>query len=80
MRNKSLLLIILFCFTAAASFTSCSRTEAKPTYQCPMKCEGEKTYESPGQCPVCKMALEKVTPAKDNTEVATDTTPTSKPQ
>jgi len=26
-------------------------------YQCPMKCEGDKTYESEGQCPVCGMFL-----------------------
>lgn len=29
-------------------------------YQCPMKCEGEKMYDKPGQCPVCNMDLEKV--------------------
>lgn len=27
-------------------------------YACPMKCEGEKTYDHPGQCPVCKMKLQ----------------------
>lgn len=27
-------------------------------YQCPMKCEGEKTYAEKGTCPVCKMDLE----------------------
>ncbi len=26
-------------------------------YQCPMDCEDGKTYEEPGQCPVCKMDL-----------------------
>lgn len=26
-------------------------------YQCPMKCEGEKTYNAPGRCPVCGMNL-----------------------
>ena len=29
-------------------------------YQCPMKCEGEKTYEEPGICPVCEMDLKEV--------------------
>ena len=29
-------------------------------YQCPMKCEGDKTYEEPGTCPVCKMDLAEV--------------------
>lgn len=28
-------------------------------YYCPMKCEGEKTYDHPGNCPVCGMKLEK---------------------
>jgi hypothetical protein len=26
-------------------------------YQCPMKCEGDKVYDQPGRCPVCKMEL-----------------------
>ena len=27
------------------------------TFYCPMHCEGEKTYEQPGDCPVCGMDL-----------------------
>jgi len=27
------------------------------TFYCPMHCEGEKTYNKPGDCPVCGMAL-----------------------
>ncbi len=30
------------------------------TYQCPMKCEGDKTYAKAGKCPVCKMDLKKM--------------------
>lgn len=26
-------------------------------YKCPMNCEGDKTYDAPGRCPVCKMNL-----------------------
>jgi hypothetical protein len=26
-------------------------------YQCPMNCEGNKTYNQPGKCPVCNMQL-----------------------
>lgn len=26
-------------------------------YHCPMKCEGEKVFEQPGECPVCNMDL-----------------------
>jgi len=33
---------------------------AMATYQCPMKCEGDKTYDKPGSCPTCKMDLAKV--------------------
>lgn len=29
------------------------------TYYCPMHCEGEKTYDKPGDCPVCGMDLVK---------------------
>jgi protein SCO1/2 len=29
-------------------------------YACPMECEGVKTYDHPGTCPVCKMDLMKV--------------------
>jgi hypothetical protein len=41
-------------------------TTVKPTeeltavYQCPMKCEGDKTYSEPGKCPKCEMDLKKV--------------------
>ena len=35
-------------------------TSVAAVYQCPMKCEGEKTYPAPGQCPVCGMDLEKI--------------------
>ncbi|HZL08464.1 MAG TPA: heavy metal-binding domain-containing protein [Prolixibacteraceae bacterium] len=27
------------------------------SYQCPMKCEGDKIYNVPGTCPVCNMHL-----------------------
>ena len=29
-------------------------------YQCPMLCEGDKTYDKPGICPECKMDLEEI--------------------
>ncbi len=29
-------------------------------YQCPMKCQGAKTYNIPGKCPVCGMDIKKV--------------------
>ncbi|MBK6507308.1 MAG: cadmium-translocating P-type ATPase [Ignavibacteria bacterium] len=33
--------------------------DGKGTYYCPMHCEGDKTYDKPGDCPVCGMSLEK---------------------
>lgn len=35
-------------------------------YYCPMHCEGDKTYDKPGSCPVCGMNLEKVHTASVN--------------
>ncbi|SHJ17927.1 MULTISPECIES: heavy metal translocating P-type ATPase [Flavobacterium] len=32
----------------------------KGKYYCPMHCEGDKTYDKPGNCPVCGMNLEKL--------------------
>lgn len=38
-------------------------------YYCPMKCEGEKVYEQPGDCPVCNMHL---VPANQHRDKHTD--------
>ena len=37
-----------------------SEDMAAGVYQCPMKCEGEKTYAEKGSCPVCKMDLKEI--------------------
>jgi len=35
-----------------------SENEEKDTiYHCPMRCEEDKTYDHPGNCPVCNMKL-----------------------
>jgi Cu2+-exporting ATPase len=34
-----------------------SEMNATGPFYCPMKCEGEKVYEQPGDCPVCNMHL-----------------------
>ncbi|WP_066219130.1 heavy metal translocating P-type ATPase [Formosa haliotis] len=36
-----------------------TKDSGKGTYYCPMHCEGEKTYDAPGDCPVCGMDLVK---------------------
>jgi transcription initiation factor IIE alpha subunit len=33
------------------------KREGVETYQCPMRCEGDKAYDHPGNCPVCNMKL-----------------------
>ncbi len=51
--------------TTANSTPSTNLTETpmpqKVVYICPMDCEQGKTYDQPGQCPVCKMDLEPAT-------------------
>ncbi len=39
---------------------SAAPVPAAAKYFCPMKCEGEKTYDQPGRCPVCNMKLKEV--------------------
>ncbi|MCK4562091.1 MAG: SCO family protein [Flavobacteriaceae bacterium] len=46
-------------------FTSCNSEKPKnkqaEIYQCPMQCEGEKTFDTPGSCSICKMDLQPLT-------------------
>lgn len=35
-----------------------AKSQPVPSYNCPMRCEGQKTYLEPGICPVCNMKLE----------------------
>ena len=43
--------------------TTTKKKQNKPTgdgtgkFYCPMHCEGEKTYDKPGDCPICGMDL-----------------------
>lgn len=66
--KKSFFAFLILFGTAAIGIPGCSstsnekkseQTEEKATYQCPMDCEKGKTYDKPGQCPVCGMDLEK---------------------
>ncbi len=54
--------IAVFSFTALNAQTEKIKTRnsikvADSVYQCPMKCEGDKTYNKAGKCPVCNMNL-----------------------
>ena len=71
MKNKNnmfftaLSVIVIMFFASCESNTSANKTNnteqtANIMYQCPMKCEGEKTYDEPGQCSKCNMDLQKV--------------------
>lgn len=42
--------------------------EAGGLYYCPMHCEGDKTYDKPGNCPVCGMDLLKQPALKKSTQ------------
>ena len=37
-----------------------SPNKNKDVFYCPMRCEGDKTYSEPGDCPKCGMELKKV--------------------
>ena len=53
---KSIALCALFF--VGTTLLSCKDNKQYTTYQCPMKCEGEKTYPKEGKCPVCNMDLD----------------------
>lgn len=65
MKKLALVFSILFsvilssCNTDSSTDTDKIQTE----YQCPMKCEGDKTYVEEGSCPVCKMDLKPIADA-----------------
>ena len=61
MKNIVFILLSLFSFSMLQSCGTDSNTEestkTETAFQCPMKCEGDKTYTEEGSCPVCKMDL-----------------------
>lgn len=74
MKTKNIIFAAIFC--VGFFFTACKSSEkkeenrvevnskknelAKDVYQCPMECEGEKTYtDKDTKCPVCNMKLKK---------------------
>lgn len=44
----------------AAAIPKQHNSASSGKYYCPMHCEGDKTYDKPGTCPVCGMNLEKI--------------------
>lgn len=66
MKKITLLLTVIFAVLgsvisgcdSSSDQTKLKHSEEKVLYQCPMDCESGKTYDKPGQCPVCEMDLE----------------------
>ncbi len=56
---KKLLIVLSIVFTASSLFIACGNDKEQNVtlYECPMHCEGDKTYDEAGSCPVCKMDL-----------------------
>ncbi len=58
---RLVLTTLLIALAASSGLTAChANTEAHAAYMCPMECEGNKTYDHPGKCPICGMDLVKV--------------------
>lgn len=70
--KKVIAIVLLIAVVGTATFgvTGCRKEqettiekqeeELAQQYACPMKCEGEKTYTSAGNCPICGMALKQL--------------------
>ena len=56
MKNTSIILLISILSLSACGNKK-DQTTTLATYECPMHCEGDKTYNETGSCPVCKMDL-----------------------
>lgn len=64
-------MLTIFCITAVnAQIKKSKKVNLQQTisYQCPMKCEGNKTYSKAGKCPKCNMNLKAV--VKENSTAA----------
>lgn len=67
--------VVILCLIVL-SFSSCNNGKSNDAnadlavYQCPMKCEGEKTFKHSGSCSICKMDLKPI--EKQNSKVLGD--------
>lgn len=68
-------------FVALLALSACnvgnSKNKNEGLYQCPMKCEAEKTYQAKGACPVCKMDLKPMAMATEKILVTDEISETS---
>lgn len=69
---------IILAFALLGTLSSCQNNTSKAdkdnlaVYQCPMQCEGDKTYNDSGSCPICKMDLKLVDREASKTLATTD--------
>ena len=54
-------LLLVSCNEKGTDHDHSSHVADGEEYICPMRCEGEKTYDEPRNCPVCNMKLEVLT-------------------
>lgn len=60
------IVIVSFIFPACSNSSNAGKDSSKnevvtaARYECPMKCEGEKSYQVKGECPVCHMDLKEI--------------------
>lgn len=68
-RMKKLMMtlgIALLYVSGSTTFVACSQApteevhEHATEYQCPMQCEGDKTYAEAGKCPKCGMDMDEL--------------------
>ena len=57
---KYIIVLLVAIITFASCNTGQSSKEKAIAYQCPMKCEGEKAFNEPASCSVCKMDLKPI--------------------
>ena len=60
MKIYKIFLLVLFSITLLGACNKSVKKDIAKTYQCPMKCEGEKLYAENVSCPVCNMDLKPV--------------------
>ena len=53
-------ILLSFSFLISSCYNETNHGDTGNTYQCPMKCEGEKKYSESANCPVCNMVLRHV--------------------
>lgn len=57
---KRLLIVSSLLISTSIGTVQCTSGEndsQSAEYQCPMECEGDKTYTKEGTCPICNMDL-----------------------